>query len=207
MTDQEMTPPETYRLHVRNLLAIIRALATRTAENYTDIDDFSAHFIGRLDAVARAENAFFRGFGERIDLEEVVRDELLAQGADGDRYDVTGPAVWVKSQTARVLALALHELAVNAIKFGALGQADGRLDVQWRFLADGDNALRLEWREHGVHEMASGPTRYGMGRELLERGLNHQIGASTTLQFAPGGVGCVITIPSRNVEPAESEAP
>lgn len=182
---------------IKNILAVMRLLAVRTAETHAEMPDFLAHYTGRFDALARMLNASLRGDDEGMDLEEIVREELLAHVAPDYQITVEGPPVLLRHRVAQILALATHELAVNAVKFGALGVADGgRLAVTWRIerRAEG-NVLRFEWREEGVPAIAATPMRYGMGRELIERGLPYEINAATHLDFVPGGVRCSIVVP------------
>ena len=105
----------------------------------------------------------------------------------------------------QTFALALHELATNATKYGALAQREGRLVVRWRRarLAGGPG-LRVEWTEGGVAMPALGaaPQGGGYGRELIERALPYQLGAETTYEMAADGVRCTITLPlSSSVSP------
>jgi two-component system CheB/CheR fusion protein len=128
------------------------------------------------------------------DLEELVRDELLAHAAD--HVVVQGPGVRLAQKAAEALGLALHELATNAVKFGALSQNGGQLAVTWQIE---DDTLLLEWRESEVPAVDPQPGRSGFGREWLEQGLAYQLGAQTRIQFMPGGVVCVIRLPLQRV--------
>jgi two-component sensor histidine kinase len=87
--------------------------------------------------------------------------------------------------------LALHELTTNAIKFGALSAAQGRVAVAWDE-NERDGYLRLEWREAGVPVLLTTPRTHGFGVELLENTLPYELGARTSVEFAPGGLVCVI---------------
>jgi two-component system CheB/CheR fusion protein len=137
---------------VKNILAVVRLFATRTAEIHPDIEDFMSHFTGRLEALARAQHGSSRDAKERIDLEDIVREELVAHGIFDEQVAMEGPSVWLKAETAQALALALHELTVNAIKFGALGTSAGRLTLRWTLV---DRALKIDWREEGVPALIS----------------------------------------------------
>jgi two-component sensor histidine kinase len=100
----------------------------------------------------------------------------------------------------QTLALGLHELATNAVKYGALSRPEGRLAVRWS-LTDGDNGerrLRVEWRESGVPVSLppdGQPLRQGYGRELIEQALPYQLSAETVYELTPEGVRCTITLP------------
>lgn len=92
--------------------------------------------------------------------------------------------------------LALHELTTNAVKYGALSEPNGRLAVRWRRVNTAKGRqLVLEWRETGVRALDLSPSRSGFGRELIERGLPYELGASTSLEFTRGGVRASIELP------------
>jgi two-component sensor histidine kinase len=182
---------------VKNILAVVRSIAARTQETSPDLESFAAHFDGRLGALSRTQSVLARNVAGRIDLEELVRDELLSHAAhDEDQIDVEGPPVRLRDRAADIFALALHELATNAVKYGALSSPKGRVTVRWRILNTSAGArLTLDWRESGVAVLDSQPRRRGFGRELLEQGLPYELGAATSLEFAPGGIRCTIEIP------------
>jgi PAS domain S-box-containing protein len=182
------------QLRVRNILAEVRSIAARTVETNKDPDEFFIHFDGRLAALARTHSILTRGDDTAADLEELVRDEFLAAAIEDDRIEVAGPPVRLKDGAAQVIALAIHELATNAVKFGALAVPAGGVSVQWR-VASGGGALLLEWRESGVPAIDPAPRRAGFGRELIERGLAYELGARTSLQFIGGGVLVAIELP------------
>ena len=134
----------------------------------------------------------------RIDLDELVREELLTHHAPQEpgQVDIAGPDITLRDRAAEIFALALHELATNAVKYGALSQPRGHISVTWRVLKAGaGDRLSLEWRESGVPALDPAPARHGFGRDLIERGLPYELGAATSLEFLPGGVRCTIELP------------
>jgi two-component system CheB/CheR fusion protein len=180
-----------YQRHVKNLMATIRSIAIRTAEKYASLEEFSAHFDGRLAALGRTQHLLVRAGQFDIDLEEMVHEELLAQAVRKETR-VQGPSVRLSLKAAEALGLALHELAVNAVKYGALAGPDGHLAVTWHTDTQG---LLLEWRETGVAAVDPQPGHSGFGREWIERGLPYQLKASTALEFQPDGVVCTVILP------------
>jgi two-component sensor histidine kinase len=181
---------------MRNTLALLRSVFARTLDSGGTLEDIGNHFQGRFDVIARYEVA--RGIepGATFDLETMIRDELLTVLAERDeRVSLSGPDVALSRDVAITMALALHELATNALKFGTLSGSDPRprLAVTWDRTAD---ALSLHWRESGVAVIADAPLRSGFGRDYIEQGLPYQLGATTDFQLRPGGVSCTITIPS-----------
>src|SRR5262249_21746034 len=106
---------------LRNLLANVRSIASHTAEHAHDVGEFIAHFDGRLGALARCESMLNRGADMRADLEELVREEFLAHAVDSRaNILIEGANVRLNTRTAEAMALAIHELTSNAVKFGAL---------------------------------------------------------------------------------------
>src|SRR5204863_3732312 len=133
----------------------------------------------------------------RIDLEELVSEELLTHSLQGEgQIEISGPEISLRDRAAEIFALALHELATNAVKYGALAQPRGHISVTWRVLnTAAGGRLSLEWRESGVPALDPSPARRGFGRDLIERGLPYELGAATSLEFHPGGVRCTIELP------------
>jgi two-component system CheB/CheR fusion protein len=181
---------------VRNILSVVRSIVDRTVRSSSGLEELSAHLTGRLDALARTQGVFARTGDAAVELEELIREELVAVAARDDQMSLRGPALRLRRQAAETLALAIHELCTNAVKYGALSEPAGRLDVSWRvFDGDGGRRLSLEWCESGVRALDVRPSHRGFGRELIERGLPYELDASTTLEFAMGGVRALIELP------------
>jgi len=176
----------------RNLLTVVQAIATLTLGKGGSLQGF----MDRLGALGRAQGLLSRSAVDELDLGEVVRMELQAHPAQDGRVVVSGPPVMLGAAIVQALALALHELATNATKYGALGQEDGHLAVHWRVEADAPGGARavLEWQESGVR-MPDGPLGRGYGRQLIERALAYSTGASAELRFGTDGVSCRIELP------------
>ncbi|WP_395672413.1 PAS domain S-box protein [Phenylobacterium sp.] len=181
---------------VRNTLAVVRSIASSTRETSDTVEDFSSHLQGRLDALARTQLALTRVPGSGVDLDGLVRDELLAQVASESQVLVDGPTVRLPPKAAEVLTLAVHELGVNAMKYGALSTGAGRVDVRWEtFRRDDKEWLRLVWQEGGVAIASSAPRRQGFGTELIEQRVPYELRGRGVLAFRPGGVRCEIEFP------------
>jgi two-component system CheB/CheR fusion protein len=182
---------------VRNTLAVVRSITRRTAANSETVDDYAMHLEGRIEAFARTQTMATRSADSVIDLEELVRDELLAHAVrDDEKAHVDGPPVRLRTPVAEKLGLAIHELATNAVKYGALSENNGHIEVAWSIEGiDGERRLKLEWRETGIRIASAAPRRRGFGTELIERTLPYEIDAETALEFTPGGVRCRIEFP------------
>ena len=181
---------------VRNVLAVIRSVGTRSAERAPSLEQFLLHFEGRVDAIGRSQIAGTRD-GE-ISFELLLREELLAQTIlDGDDVSLEGMDVAIPLEQAEALGLAIHELAVNAVKFGPFGGQGGSLSVRWWVEGGADAlALNIDWRERCAFPVAAArPAKTGFGFTYLERALPFQLNAETVLEFGPRGLNCQISVP------------
>ncbi len=185
----------------RNLMGVVRSLSDKTARLSADLPDFRVRFRDRLDALARVQGLLSRlNDVDRVTFDDLIRTELEAMDGSADRVILEGPSgIRLRSSTVQTLAMALHELATNAVKYGALKQPQGQLAIRWsldRSSEDGKPWLHVDWRESGV-EMPSASSAHGsgQGRELIERALPYQLGATTTYTLGRDGVHCTITIP------------
>jgi two-component system CheB/CheR fusion protein len=180
---------------VRNILGVVRSVVARTVRSSGSVEELAASLDGRLDTLARTQGVFTRSGVSAVDLEDVIRDELVAVAAREEHLEIDGPPLRLRREAAEAFALALHELTTNAVKYGALSEPAGRLSVTWNLLntAKGPK-LSLEWRESGVRALDIRPARQGFGRELIERGLPYELGAETSLEFGRGGVKAVIEV-------------
>ncbi|MCU6454374.1 PAS domain-containing protein [Sphingomonas sp. A2-49] len=190
----------------RNLMGITQAIVENTLETATDFATFTDKIRDRIAALSRAEGLLSQVQGrERVAFPELIRGELAAFGAlpeETDRVRLAGPDdVPLRSSSVQTLALAIHELVTNAVKYGALGTEKGYLTIRWWLEDDlgGGKGQRLtvDWREHGVTmapSQAGGGTS-GQGRELIEHALPYQLGATTRFALGDDGVHCTITLP------------
>jgi PAS domain S-box-containing protein len=183
----------------RNLLTVVQSIAMQMARSSQSVDDFIEKFSSRLGALSRAQSLIARAEREEVDLRTLVETELTAHSTQLDpaKVVVTGPAVVLPVLAAQTLALAVHELTTNAVKYGALAQASGKLHVQWDIDREGSPPLvRLQWIESGVElPFSEAPARRGYGSMLIERALPLQLQAETELTFEPDGLKCTIDVP------------
>lgn len=188
---------------VKNILAVVRSISARTLETSETLEDYGAHFDGRLGTLGRVQNALVRRVDGELDLEDLIREEVLhAASHDGDNLVISGPPVRLGQRSAELLGLAIHELVTNAVKFGALSVDTGEIELTWDVQTqDGQPWMRLVWRERGM-SLTDAPARHGFGRDLIEQGLPYQMGARSEFRFEPDGLYCVIEAPLQS----ESEA-
>ncbi|MGX7951581.1 PAS domain-containing protein [Tsuneonella sp. HG249] len=180
---------------VRNILGMIRSMVRFTAHGHEDIDEFSAHLVGRLDALARTQVLLTREPGARVDLEGLVWDELESQLIDERRMQVGGPAVGLSPKAAEVLTLALHELATNSLKYGALSNQDGRLSVTWDTTTrNGQQWVELVWNERCIR-LTPRPITAGFGTELIEERVPYELNGEASLRIEGESVLAKIGFP------------
>jgi two-component sensor histidine kinase len=185
----------------RNLITVVSALSRQTLKNSTSLNDFGQHFADRLSALSRVQGLLSNlTAGKRVTFDELLGSELKALGAPNDKLTLDGPhGVPLRSATVQTFSLALHELATNALKYGALAAPDGHLTVRWGVThLDGDGPrLQVDWRESGVMtHVGERPRGGGYGRELIEHALPYQLGAETSYEMTSDGVHCTIDVPA-----------
>jgi PAS domain S-box-containing protein len=177
---------------VKNTLAVVQGIAHQT---FKETDPDSRHaFEGRLVALSVAHNLLTRASWENASLEQLAADTLHVSGQAGERVSLSGPRILLPPREALAIAMALHELYTNAVKYGALSNDAGRVALEWS-RTDGPNArLELVWREHGGPPV-SPPKRRGFGSLLLDRTLAHDLDGSVSMEFKPQGLVCSIIAP------------
>ncbi len=188
----------------RNLMGVVRSMFEKSLDNAADLPAFAATFRNRLSALSRVQGLLSQlDEGDRITFDALLRAELSSvepseNDGPGPRVTLRGPSgIRLRSATVQTFALALHELAANAARHGALSQPAARLTVDWRLEHRADGAyLMIDWQETGVTMAPPGPAGYG--RELVERALPYQLDATSTLTFGPEGIACRIELPLRD---------
>ena len=183
---------------VKNTLATVQAIALQTLGSAQDLAAFRGAFLSRLMALAKTHNLLAREGWRGIGLRELLANELAPYATDPRRRAaLEGDDIVLEPKAALAISLALHELATNAGKYGALSVADGGVDARWSVSPRKDDErpwLRLEWREHGGPPVAE-PTRRGFGSRLITEGVSHELGGDAQLDFASTGVRCTIEFP------------
>lgn len=183
-----------------NIIAVVRSISNKPRSASASLEDYAVEFNDRLAALARIQGLLSRGDDADITIRELVEMELDAVGAnpDGKRFVIGGPRATLPHKSVHVLALALHELATNALKHGALCGPRGRLEIRWevRCQADKNRRLRLDWLEREVQiDRKADAARGGYGRKLLEQAVPYQLDATTQFNLHNDGVHCWIDMP------------
>jgi two-component system CheB/CheR fusion protein len=186
---------------VKNTLATVQAIAQQTAANAPDLPTFNEGFLARLLALSNTHNLLARDAWNGAPLAEIVNNELAPYRHDGEaqgndtRVQLRGDGLNLRPKQALALSMALHELATNAAKYGALSVPQGQVTVAWTTqLLEQRQRLHLLWTESGGPTVAT-PKRRGFGSRLISDGLPYELDGQVTLDFPPGGVTCNIDVP------------
>jgi len=193
---------------VRNIMAMIRSMANRTADGSLSVREYRELLEGRLLALVRVQALLMREANAGGSLQSILESEISAQADSAGQYELNGPEIMLPPKMVEVLTLAFHELATNALKYGALSVSSGRLAVTWHLLdRRGRTWLALDWSETGAPPRAP-PERRGFGSELIEKRIPYELKGSGRLSFEPDGVRCHMELPLQEGESVlETDAP
>jgi PAS domain S-box-containing protein len=185
----------------KNIVSIVQAIARQTAAR--EPEGFVGRFTERLQALAANQDLLVRNEWHGVDVEDLARAQL-AHFADlvGSRIATRGPKLRLNAAVAQAIGLAMHELATNAGKYGALSTGKGRVDVGWG--TDGDT-FTMCWTER-EGPLVSAPKRGGFGTTVVDAMAKRTVGGEVELDYAPSGLGWRLTCPAANaLEPRERE--
>jgi two-component sensor histidine kinase len=167
----------------KNMLTTIQALARRSAPGE---EGFLARFEDRVQSLAINQDILVGREWREVPIDELVRLQLaFIHDAPGE-FVVGGPPISLAPRAAEVIGMALHELATNSLKYGALSTEDGSVDIGWSHRPDG-TGLMLWWRENGGPPVVR-PAHNGFGTTLIRDVPQHNLGAEVSLHYHPGGV-------------------
>ncbi len=175
---------------VKNMLASVQAIVQHTLRTTRSLDDFTASVTGRIQAMSRVHSLLSSGSWKGADLRDVIRDQILPGTMGETRLTAWGPPVHLEPQAAQHLALMLHELGTNSIKYGAFSKSEGYVTVSWTVE---DAMLRLRWVERGGPPVST-PVRRGFGSTLIEQSARGEGGDARMLVDADG-LSWEITLP------------
>ena len=173
---------------VKNTLAIVQAIAWQSFRAGGVDRDVVEAFEGRLSALSAAHNVLTRQNWEAASIDQIVEEAVAPHHAGDGRLTTEGPPVELEPKSAVALGLAMHELATNAVKYGALSTGAGRVAVCWT--VEGGR-MRLTWTETGG-PLVSPPQGRGFGARMLEQGLAEELSGTVKLAFRPEGLVCVV---------------
>jgi PAS domain S-box-containing protein len=175
---------------VKNILASVQAIVQHTLRRTQDPEEFVASFAGRIQSLARVHSMLSATTWQSADLRELIRDQLLHGSTDEARITAWGPPLRLEPQMTLHVALMLHELGTNAVKYGSLSTPGGWVTVSWSVQ---DRNLRLRWEERGGPPV-SVPNKRGFGTTLIEQSAKGG-GGNAHMLIEASGVVWQITLP------------
>ncbi|MDK4713538.1 sensor histidine kinase [Rhizobium sp. CNPSo 4039] len=188
---------------VKNILSSISSIFQMTRRRAVSLDEFADDFAGRLAALANVHSAVFQANGDAAEFSHIAELTFSPYRAKGaDRISFTGPKIMLSAEAATTLALCFHELATNALKYGALLKPEGRISLKWSVSQDGN--LDLQWLERGGPPVSE-PKRSGYGTRYIRSALYNLFGTPPTILFHPQGLSCTQIGPLARVSPKDLE--
>jgi PAS domain S-box-containing protein len=185
----------------KNLLAVIQSISRRTARTATTMEEFESRFGRRLQGLAASHDVLVRNSWQGAPLADLMRQHLMPfMDIQSSRVELAGPDIVVTAEATQAIGLAIHELATNAVKYGALSVPAGKVKISWAFDSESlaSRELLLKWVEQGGPRVVP-PSRNGFGHlvigEMIERSLN----AKVVLEFMTHGLQWSIAIPATNL--------
>lgn len=180
---------------VKNTLANVLSIVALTRRRADTIDEFATGLDGRIRALSATHDLLTQSDWGTVPIQAVIEAELAPYtGGTEHDVDLVGPRVELAPNDALSLGLAVHELATNAAKFGALSQRGGKVQVRWDMI--NDRLARLNWAESGGPPV-EGKRKRGFGTDLIEKIVAHELKTPVDLRFEKDGVRCTLTIPVR----------
>lgn len=181
----------------RNMLTLLGALIRLTGGE--DVEAYKDALLGRLNALARSQQVLSEGGSDFADYSELIASEMAPYLADDmARVQYRGPEVPLNKPTMQCLAMALHELATNAVKYGALSVPDGAVSIAWSWEGD---TLRTRWTERGG-PCVSPPTRQGVGSSVIARCIRDQLRGTVAFDWRSEGLRCELAVPVKRAAPS-----
>lgn len=184
----------------KNLITVIIAMARRTARQSGDFHYFEEKFTGRLHGLARSHDLLVQTDWMGASIDELVRSQLSPFITDPASLQTSGPELLLRPEAVQNLGFALHELATNANKFGALCQPGGQVEFRWEVTANGNGEprIRMQWSETGGPEVAQ-PTRSGFGSTVIQKLTEASLNARVTTTFERAGFRWEVDMPANEI--------
>jgi two-component system, chemotaxis family, CheB/CheR fusion protein len=181
---------------VKNILAIVQALAVQADGRISSVDEFRQSFVGRVQALSRAHSLLLDAQWRSADLGTLIDQMVRPYRTDRpEAVDIEGEPVALMPSQGLGLSLVLHELATNAAKYGALSCPEGRVHVSWRVeQGNPDRRVRLLWQERGGPAVGP-PAEKGFGMRLIERACTYELEGEVELNYRPDGLRCEVMFP------------
>jgi len=181
---------------VKNTLAVVQSIAAQTLRHSSSLEMFDEAFKGRLQALARANDAILDGNWKGVTLRHTILRSLSPFGLDARISLAEGPEIDLRPQACLAITMILHELTTNAVKYGALSVQSGSIDIAWRIDPVGsEQTIYMEWSERDGPVVVP-PTRQGQGTRFIERSIAYELGGIAKIDFDPAGLRATLSFPS-----------
>lgn len=182
----------------KNLLSVVQSIARALGRNAPSVAAFQESFTSRLTALARSYDLLVSEEWSQVDLEKLVRDHMssFADERETERLMISGPRVALTPDAAQAIGLAMHELATNAVKYGAWSVPEGRVELNWALseTAGQNEDLIMQWKELGGPHVDA-PTKHGFGTLVIDKLLEKSVDGSVTMDFEPTGFEWTLSMP------------
>jgi len=187
---------------VKNILALIRSLSRQAKASSASLESYAKALEQRIAALAGAHDLAVSNTMKGVSLRGILEAELAPYLADTrSQVLLTGPTIGLRADVAPIIALVLHEVVSNAVKYGALSTQDGIVRVRWE---ERDDQLHLFWQELGGPHVDT-PTRHGFGRSLIEKAIAYEFDGHSEISFLPTGVTFQFNLPASNLVELDGE--
>lgn len=186
----------------KNLLAIVQSMARQTARSAASLKDFETEYMQRLQGLAASHDLLVNQNWAGAPLNELIRRQVESfVEANRANLAIAGPDLMVSAKAAQAIGLALHELATNSMKYGALSTSKGKVSIDWEFHQTGDEPqrIRLKWEEHDGPPVTP-PTRKGFGHFVIDRMATQSLNAKVDIDFRPEGLVWVLDAPASTMQ-------
>lgn len=178
---------------VKNMLALVAAIAQQTARSSDDVAEFQDAFLGRLQSLARGHDLLVQGEWQSVSIHSLAAEILQADAADG-RAEFEGPEFLLGQRQLLGLAMTFHELYTNAVKYGALSVPGGSVSLRWSLL-DGGGTVEAVWNETGLTGIEP-PKRSGFGQKMIALSVRHDLAGELESEWRPEGLSIRIRFPA-----------
>jgi two-component sensor histidine kinase/CheY-like chemotaxis protein len=182
----------------KNILSLVLAIAKQTAASGSG--EFVQRFSRRIQALSTHQDLMLKSQWRNVDCETLIKAQLAHfEDIVGERIVINGPAVRVAARAVQSIGMAVHELATNAVKHGALSNQKGRVDIGWELLGNrGNEQFILSWKERGGPQVEA-PERRGFGSKVIKNMIELSLDGNVTLDYAPAGFNWHLACPAANI--------
>lgn len=175
----------------KNMLGVVQAVVQLSPA--TEAEVLKNSLLGRIQLLGRVQSMLSESGWRPVPIKLLLEEELAALAPSAAQIVVDGPPLAAKPEALQTLGLIIHELATNALQYGALSSSSGRVEVRWKHLPD---EVALTWRERGGPPLVEPPAKKGFGTTVIDRSVSGALGGSASFHWESEGLSCEIRVPS-----------